>query len=497
MSEWDAGILHLEIVNLAELQIGSDLDLDLTVMGYNTPELDLIIGGAVEEEEQPSEIVEDLACDKVAVTQIGDLWILGEHRLLCGNALEPKSYKQIMAGKHARMVFTDPPYNVPICGHVRTGDGNGHREFAMASGEMDGTAFRAFLFDFLERSFDVLQDGGIAMVCMDWRHIEELIAAGKKAGFDLINLCVWNKNNGGMGSLYRSKHELVAIFKKAGAAHVNNVELGKHGRYTHLNLPAIAEEAAEIATGLGKAHSRDVGEPLFPQRLSLENLESMRSEMGASTFNMQYQQNPTAPDGSTLRWEWFGTYDEPLPRNRYEMVVQSWDTAMSADPRADFSVCTTWGFHCKHWHLLDVFRDRLDYPDLRKKCLQLQSDWEADRVYIENAASGKPLLQDCRNENEQRFFAINPKLDKEIRFNVACAFVESGLVLLPTEAPWLAVFKRELQGFPRARFDDQVDSFSQFLNWAKGVGFRRALGREHPINREHRTRLEGQRERRR
>jgi len=268
------------------------------------------------------------------------------------------------------------------------------------------------------------------------------------------------------------------------------------GTYTHLNLPAIAEESIEITTGQGRVHHREVGEPLFPERLSLENLEHMRIEMGAAMFNMQYQQNPIAPDGSTLRWEWFGTYGEQLPRNSYEMVVQSWDTAMSADPRSDFSVCTTWGFHDRKWHLLDVYRDRLDYPELRKKCLMLAAEWETDKVYIESAASGKPLLHDCRNENPQRFFAITPEQNKEVRFNAACASVEAGLVLLPAHAPWLVEFKRELQGFPRARFDDQVDSFSQFLIWANGTGFWRALGREHPMCVERRARRESLRVRR-
>ena len=128
------------------------------------------------------------------------------------------------------MVFTDPPYNVPVNGHVRSGNGGDHREFAMASGEMSDAEFRAFLADVMALLLGQLVDGGIAMVCMDWRHIEELIAAGKACGFELINLCVWNKTNGGMGSLYRSKHELIATFKKPGARHVNNVELGRHGR---------------------------------------------------------------------------------------------------------------------------------------------------------------------------------------------------------------------------------------------------------------------------
>jgi len=127
-------------------------------------------------------------------------------------------------------VFTDPPYNVAINGHVRSGNAGAHREFAMASGEMSDADFRTFLMSCLAFLMSTLPKGGIAMICMDWRHIGDLIAVGKAAGFEFINLCVWNKTNGGMGSLYRSKHELVGIFRIPGAPHINNVELGKHGR---------------------------------------------------------------------------------------------------------------------------------------------------------------------------------------------------------------------------------------------------------------------------
>ena len=255
------------------------------------------------------------------------------------------------------------------------------------------------------------------------------------------------------------------------------------GTYRHLNLPAIAEEDQAISIGQGRLQQRQPGDLLFPERLSQDTLDRMRKEMGAAVFNCQYQQNPIAPDGSPLRWEWFGTYDEREPRNWYQLVVQSWDTGMSADPRSDFSACTTWGFRDRQWYLLDVWRGQLDYPDLKAKTLQLVREWNPDQVLIEDAATGRPLMTELFRD-DKRYQRVTPKDDKEIRFAVACAPVEEGIVLLPTEAPWLAGFKRELQSFPRGRNDDQVDSFSQFLNWSKGTGFYRALGREHPINQE-------------
>ncbi|WP_412551887.1 phage terminase large subunit [Shimia sp. MIT910701] len=266
------------------------------------------------------------------------------------------------------------------------------------------------------------------------------------------------------------------------------------GTYRHLNLPAIAEEEVDIPISLGEIHQRKVGDILFPESTDRKTLERMRKEMGTATFNCQYQQNPIAPDGSTLRWEWFGTYEEALPRSAYQMVVQSWDTGMSADPRSDFSVCTTWGFTGNGWHLLDVYRRQLDFPDLEAKAKSLVRQWDPDRVLIEDAASGKPLFQKLFMDDRSRYQAIRPDKDKEIRFNAACSPVEEGNVLLPREADWLPAFKRELQGFPRGRNDDQVDSFSQFLNWSTGNGFYRTLGREHPINL---ARREQSRERRR
>lgn len=230
LSDWNEAALQIEFADLMELSLDSDLDFGLDITGFETPEIDIIIGGSADTANEPVETVEAPDSSKPAVTQPGDLWILGDHRILCGNSLEKASYARVLQGQTARMVFTDPPYNVPVQGHVRSGNGGDHREFAMASGEMSDAEFRDFLDKVLRHLADHLPKGGIADICMDWRHVEELIAAGKKAGLDLINLCVWNKTNGGMGSLYRSKHELICIFKKPGAAHINNVELGKHGR---------------------------------------------------------------------------------------------------------------------------------------------------------------------------------------------------------------------------------------------------------------------------
>lgn len=230
LSDWNEAALQIEFAELMDLSLDGELDFDLDITGFETPEIDIIIDGAGEAKACTAETVDAPDPAAPAIAQPGDLWVLGDHHIFCGDALQAQSYKTLLDGEAPQMVFTDPPYNVPVNGHVRCGTGGEHREFAMASGEMSDSEFRGFLSGAVTRLFDCLPDGGIAMICMDWRHIEELIAAGKAGGLNLINLCVWNKTNGGMGSFYRSKHELVCIFKKPGAPHTNNVELGKHGR---------------------------------------------------------------------------------------------------------------------------------------------------------------------------------------------------------------------------------------------------------------------------
>jgi len=167
----------------------------------------------------------------IAVTRSGDLWRLGRHRLICGDSRTLEPFDRLLEGERADLVFTDPPYNVPIdrnvCGLGRIR----HREFAIGAGEMSSEAFTAFLQTTLGHAAASSRDGAIAFVCMDWRHMGELLAAGRMVFSELKNLCVWNKSNGGMGSFYRSKHELVFVFKVGSAPHTNTFELGDTGRY--------------------------------------------------------------------------------------------------------------------------------------------------------------------------------------------------------------------------------------------------------------------------
>lgn len=224
ISEWDDRLLAEQLKALSEVDLGFDLD----VIGFDLPEIDLRIQGLNSDaEEDFSE--EELSEDPI-VSQPGDLWALGPHRIFCGNALEAESYAILMAGATAGVVFSDPPYNVKISGHVQGKGAIQHPEFAMASGEMTPTEFEAFLSQAIGRMQAACDPGALLYLCMDWRHIDELSQAAKAHALELKNLCVWDKGAGGMGSLYRSQHELVFVYKSGREGHTNNVQLGRFGR---------------------------------------------------------------------------------------------------------------------------------------------------------------------------------------------------------------------------------------------------------------------------
>ena len=223
---WDEEILAEELQAL----LSEDTDFDIGITGFSIPEIDGLIEGLKPEE--PGDPEDDLLpLDGPACCRPGDLLQLGPHRLICGNALEPGTVAALMNGERAQMVFTDPPYNVPIQGHVGGSGAIKHREFAMASGEMTSSEFTTFLRTTLQRLAEVSVDGSIHFICMDWRHTSEILAAANDVFSEFKNLIVWVKDNGGMGTFYRSRHELIFAFKKGTAPHINSFELGQHGRY--------------------------------------------------------------------------------------------------------------------------------------------------------------------------------------------------------------------------------------------------------------------------
>lgn len=225
-SDWEMDQLRV----LWRELMGAEINFDPEVTGFETAEIDLLVDSEANREKPDRSDLVPLVRSS-PVSRLGDLWMLGEHRLLCGDACDAASFSDLMDGEQARLVFTDPPYNVRIEGHVSGLGAVKHREFKMASGEMSSAEFAGFLAMVFGNMAQASLDGAIHFICMDWRHLDEVLKAAAGNYAELKNLCVWNKSNGGMGSFYRSKHELVFVYKVGQAAHVNTIELGKHGRY--------------------------------------------------------------------------------------------------------------------------------------------------------------------------------------------------------------------------------------------------------------------------
>ena len=203
-------ILAIEFETLLSLDC---VDFDVTITGFEMPEIDLILGEA-KAASSPEEAPPEPDFDADPVTKPDDLWLLGKHRVICGNSLRQETYRTLLGSRHAAMVFTDPPFNVKIDGHATGNGAIRHREFAMASGEMSEAEFVAFLNNGLRLMASYSASNSVHYICMDWRHAGDLISAGKQNYDEFLNLCVWVKDNGGMGSFYRSQDELVLVFRK-------------------------------------------------------------------------------------------------------------------------------------------------------------------------------------------------------------------------------------------------------------------------------------------
>lgn len=241
LGKWSIELLNLEFNELSNL----DLDFNLEITGFETAEIDLILDGDGASDPKadavPALTDEDRRCHR------GDIWKLGRHTIVCGDALMAESYAAIMGDDRAQMVLTDAPYNVKVkdigsMGKIK------HDEFAMASGEMTPAEFTEFLTTFMRHAKGYSVNGALHYLFMDWKHVGEITTAGTAIYDDFKNICVWNKTNGGMGSLYRSKHELCFIYKSGTAPHINNIELGAHGRYR----TNVWDYAGANAFGAGK-----------------------------------------------------------------------------------------------------------------------------------------------------------------------------------------------------------------------------------------------------
>ena len=241
--------------------------------------------------------------------------------------------------------------------------------------------------------------------------------------------------------------------------------------YRHLNLPAISQGPADYDLGRGRTKSVRTGDLLYYPQVVLDRL---RLEMGPAKFTAQYLQDPASADSPFIRWHKIARYAEAPPREAFLKVVQSWDTAQADNPGADYSVCTTWGFYDGKWWLLHLDRFQADFVEVKQRVLALRAEWKADVVLIEEVASGAALLRLLRYELQTsrrpvydwELRGYRPKDDKMVRWQAQAAKLEEGYAVFPEEAPWLDALRREVVAFP-GRYDDQVDSISQFLDWSR------------------------------
>jgi DNA modification methylase len=224
---WDRELLASELLSLPELL--ADDGLDITVTGFEPAEIDALLADFDDDAADPADEFDPALLAAPAVSRSGDIWQLGKHRLLCGDAREASHLNRLMGRERAHMAFLDPPYNVRVRDIVGRGQVK-HQEFAMASGEMSQSVFTSFLSETLTLAAQASTDGAVHFVCMDWRHIGELVAAGGAAYGVMLNLIAWVKSNAGQGSFYRSQHELIGVFRVGNTPHLNTIDLGRHGR---------------------------------------------------------------------------------------------------------------------------------------------------------------------------------------------------------------------------------------------------------------------------
>lgn len=281
------------------------------------------------------------------------------------------------------------------------------------------------------------------------------------------NVLDWFSNTFSSRLNNKKKGVMIVVMQRLHPEDLTGHLLEKTGKsWTHLSLPAIAEKNKIISIG-NFTKNRKRGELLNPNREGQKEIETVKKEMGSYVFSAQYQQNPVLQTASMLKPHWIRRFNPDKMTKKYEKIVLSFDTAIKAGVQNDPTVCTVWGELRKNYYMLYVFREWLEYPDLKKQSLRLIEEWNPNSVLIEDKSSGQSLVQDLKRETKYPIIPVKVSKDKVTRFAAVSAMIEAGRVFLPDEAPWLADFENELYAFPHGKHDDQVDSLTQFLDWSK------------------------------
>ena len=379
-------------------------------------------------------------------------WILGRdptRKIICA------SYSQELALKHARdtRAVMEAPWYQALFPHTRL-----HRD-KNSQGEFMTTRLGFRLATSIGGT--LTGRGGNLVIIDDPHKPEEATSDTQREA-----VIAWYRST--LLSRLDSKRDdvIIVIQQRLHEADLAGVLL-ESGEWVHLDLPAIAEEEQFIPTGEERTHHRLPGDCIDPVREPREVLDRIKAEIGSYAFAAQYQQRPAPMGGGLLKWEWFKMYENPPSPEPFDQIIQSWDCASKAESLNDYSVGTTWRVRNNQYYLLDVVRDRLEFPELHRRITSYAKRYQAERVLIEDAGAGTQLIQSLRRDTDLSVIGITPKDNKTTRAIAASARIEAGRVYIPKEASWLADFQREIANFPNGRHDDQVDSLTQFVNWIR------------------------------
>jgi predicted phage terminase large subunit-like protein len=394
----------------------------------------------------------------ITVSVAWPAWLLGHNprrRIIAA------SYAQALATRHSldcRLVLKAPWYQALFPQTQLVSDQNEKRRFT--------TTERGFRF---ATSVDgtLTGDGGDFLI-VDDPHNPTHIFSEKKRN----HVLQWFDQTFSSRLNDKKKGAIVIVMQRLHPEDLSGYLLEKAPNiWEHLSIPAIADHAQQYSIG-GHDYARKAGTVLHKKREGKTELERLREALGEHSFAAQYQQQPVPQEGGMLKGRWFRRYTE-LPSENIRRV-QSWDTAIKVGEKSDYSVCTSWVIHEGNYYLTDVIRERLEYPDLKRRIVEFADAENADAVLMEDKASGQSLIQDIRREVAFPVIGIHPRSDKVTRFASVTPLFEGGKVFLPASALWLAEYERELMLFPSSPHDDQVDSTSQALTWCR----RHATGKE-------------------
>ena len=261
---------------------------------------------------------------------------------------------------------------------------------------------------------------------------------------------------------------IIVVMQRVHMDDLTGFLLDQSDEWTVLSLPAIAEVDETIPLSNDRVHHRRIGDVLSPEREPRDVLERMRTQLGSDLFSAQYQQSPVPPGGAMVKRHWIRRYTELPTDSEAKIILQSWDTATKGGPENDWSVCTTWECRSEQYHLVHVWRGRVDYPTLKQKVKELAREFAADQVLIEDTGTATALIQELQYK-VRGLTAVKPDRDKQTRMSIASARFEAGQVFFPERAPWLAELEAELLSFPGSKHDDQVDSISQAVNHESAI----------------------------